>query len=79
MTLKANRSLPPSVCVPAFAVPGGWWPRGGAGFPAGGVRPPRAGSGGWSGNAEVSALRAAARGRGRWSCFPSGQVAPEGT
>lgn len=72
---------PPSVGVPAFAVPGGWWPKGGAGFPAGGVRPPRAGSGGWEGWAEVSAGGAAARsgGRGRQLCFPSDPVAPEGT
>lgn len=58
-------------------------PRGGAGFPAGEVRRPHAGSGGWSGSTEVLAGWAAAgsrgRGRGRWSCFPSGSVAPEGT
>lgn len=51
------------------------------GFPAGGFRPPRAGSGGGSGSAELWSEGAAARrrGRGRWSCFPWGQVAPEGT
>lgn len=50
--------------VSAFAVPGGWWLRGGARFPAGGVRAPHAGSGSWSGRAEVSAGGAAARSGG---------------
>ena len=56
-------------------------PRGGAGFPAGEVMRRHAGSGGWSGSTEVLAGCAAAwsRGRGRWPCFPSGSVAPEGT
>lgn len=53
--------------------------RGGARFPAGGVRRSHAGSGGWSGSAEVSAGGAAAGsgGRVRRSCFPSGPVVPE--